>query len=491
MDERLHGEHERSGSQGRPVRVDAATDQLFADPGNEGIFECCQASLELRGPGRLPVQDPVDTRIAPVCFDSCLDEYAHRRLQVRRRLGLVECPEHDRRALGEVPVGKAVQKSLFVGEPLVQRTDRNAGTSGDASGGSCGEPVLGELLGCSVHERSDPPPRTFLLGCPHFPLHIPTLVAIIRNMNDPHVERYRPWMPAEFTSPLVDPASDWFDLPGGTTLHVHRHPAPDEPTATIVILHGGGGHGRMLAPLGVLAQHLGAEALAPDLPGYGHTVVPDRRAVRYEDWVVAVAQLATQVAVPGRPLVLVGASMGGRLALDVAHRLGPGVVQTVVATCLLDPRRTDTAAVVAKHELLVRFGLPLLQAFRRLIDRRLLPIRWLAPIDAIANDPELAHTCATDPLGAGVSVPLGFLRSWLDHNPGYEPATFQACPVVLAHPGDDRWTPLDVSRSFLDEMTVPTELVLLEGCGHFPVEPGAGPGFRTALEQALRTAASA
>ncbi len=254
----------------------------------------------------------------------------------------------------------------------------------------------------------------------------------------------------------------------------------------MVVLHGGGGHGRMLAPLGVLAQRLGAEALAPDLPGYGHTVVADRRAVRYDDWVNDVAHLTTRSAVPGRPLLLLGASIGGRLALDVAHRLGPDIVQAVVATCLLDPRRPDAAAVVAKHETLVRVGLPLLRASRRLMDRRLVPIRWLAPIQAIANDPELAHTCATDPLGAGVSIPLGFLRSWLEYDPGYTPATFRACPVVLAHPEDDRWTPLEVSRSFLDEMRVPTELVLLVGCGHFPVEPGAMPGFHTALERALR-----
>ena len=313
---------------------------------------------------------------------------------------------------------------------------------------------------------------------------------MMTNMNNPHVARYRRWLPPDLADPLVEPASEWVDLPGGTTLHVHRHPAPSAPVATVLVLHGGGGHGRMLAPLGVLAQHLGAEAVAPDLPGYGHTVVPDRRAVRYPDWVDAIARLATQVADPGRPLVIVGASMGGRLALDVAHRLGPDLVHAVVATCLLDPRRPDAAAVVAKHELLVRYGLPVLRASRRLADRRLVPIRWLAPIDDIANDPDLARACATDPLGAGVSVPLGFLRSWLEHDPGYEPATFQACPVVLAHPGDDRWTPLDVSRSFLDEMTVPTELVLLEGCGHFPVEPGAVPGFRRALDQALRTAAA-
>lgn len=308
---------------------------------------------------------------------------------------------------------------------------------------------------------------------------------MLGHVNDPHVARYARWAPSDLGVPRVEPLSEWVGLPAGTTLHVHRHPVPVEPVATVLVLHGGGGHGRMLAPLGVLAQGLGAEALAPDLPGYGHTVVPDRRAVRYGDWVDCVSQLATSVAVPGRPLVLVGASMGGRLALDVAHRLGPDAVHAVVATCLLDPRRPDAAAVAARHELLVRLGRPLLRASQRLTDRWLVPLRWLAPVEAIANDADLARACATDPLGAGTSVPLGFLRSWLEHDPGYRPATFRACPVVLAHPGDDRWTPLEVSRSFLDEMSVPTELVVLEGCGHFPVEPGAGPGLRAAFRRAL------
>lgn len=304
-------------------------------------------------------------------------------------------------------------------------------------------------------------------------------------MNDPHVARYARWTPADLAEPLVDAVSDWAPLSDGSTLHVHRHPAAVEPVATVVLLHGGGGHGRMLAPFGVLAQQMGAEALAPDLPGYGHTVVPDRREVRYGDWVDAVVAMVDRVAVPGRPLVLLGASMGGRLAMDAAHRLGPGAVAAVIATCLLDPRRADAAAVVAKHEVLVRVGLPVLDAMQRATDRRLLPIRWLAPIDAIANDPELARTCATDPLGAGVSIPLGFLRSWLQYDPGYVPTTFAACPVALAHPGEDRWTPLNVSRSFLQEMTVPTDLTLLSGCGHFPVEAGAGPGLRSALAWTL------
>jgi alpha-beta hydrolase superfamily lysophospholipase len=295
-------------------------------------------------------------------------------------------------------------------------------------------------------------------------------------------------MPVGVAGPLVEPRSEWMPLASGTTLHLHRHPAPGDATATVIVLHGGGGHGRMLATIGVLAQQAGAEAVAPDLPGYGHTMVPDRRAVRYGDWVDAVVELAHRTA-SDRPLLLVGASMGGRLALDVAHRLEPDRVRGIVATCLLDPRRRDVRAVVARSELLVRAGLPLLRATRAVTDRRMIPIRWLAPVDRIANDPRLARVCATDPLGAGISVPLGFLRSWLEHDPGYEPGTFTACPVVLAHPGDDRWTPIAVSSSFLDQLCVPTELIVLDGCGHFPVEPSGLVGLRAAIDHAMRRSA--
>lgn len=296
----------------------------------------------------------------------------------------------------------------------------------------------------------------------------------LRPSPDPHVARYLPFMPAAMRTPLVPPESTWAELPDGTTLHLHRHAAPQaSPRATVVVLHGGGGHARMLAAIGVAAQHLGCAAVAPDLPGYGHTVVGGVGGVTYQAWIDAAAAVVAAEASAGAPIILVGASIGGRLAVDVADASG-GAVAEVLATCLLDPRLAEHRRAATRFRALADLGGPVLRCTPRALDRVGVPISWIAPIRAIANDPGLAAACATDPLGAGGRIPLGFLRSWLDHQPSYgEPEWFSACPVTLMHPGEDRWTPLELSRSWFERLGVDRRLVVLDGCGHFPVEePG-------------------
>ncbi|WP_133251782.1 alpha/beta fold hydrolase [Actinomycetospora cinnamomea] len=116
---------------------------------------------------------------------------------------------------------------------------------------------------------------------------------------------------------------------GAHDVRLHRLPAPDAPVVT-VLLHGAGGHGAMLAPFGRLIDGR-AEVVAPDLPGYGETRVGG--PVDHAGWIACVADL---VRAQTRPVVLLGASLGGMLAYDVAATVGPAV-RHVVATCLLDP----------------------------------------------------------------------------------------------------------------------------------------------------------
>ena len=71
-------------------------------------------------------------------------------------------------------------------------------------------------------------------------------------------------------------------------------------------------------------------------------------------------------------------------------------------------------------------------------------------------------------------MPLGFVAGFLNHDHA-DPESFTAAPVTLVAPGADRWTPVEVSTSFLRRIAAPTKVVVLENCGHLPVEePGIG-----------------
>lgn len=100
----------------------------------------------------------------------------------------------------------------------------------------------------------------------------------------------------------------------------------------------------------------------------------------------------------------------------------------------------------------------------------------------MSNRPELNAAVSGDRLGGGGRVSLRFLRTYLNSVPEVEPEQFTACPVLMAHPAADRWTPVALSMPFFDRLAVDKRLVMLEGCGHMPVEePGLGQ-----LAQALR-----
>ncbi|MEU1548660.1 alpha/beta hydrolase [Nocardia sp. NPDC005745] len=251
-------------------------------------------------------------------------------------------------------------------------------------------------------------------------------------------------------------------------VHIERIPRP-EAKVRMIVLHGAGGHAAAMWPFAALAAARGFDVRVPDLPGYGRTRVPSSRGIRYQDWVDCVVDLVRAVrAEDPRPLVLAGASMGGMLAYAAAARTG--MVDALAATCLLDPRLPRVRAAIARHRWLGRHGTRLLVP---VADNLRVPMRLLANMSAIANDPELTRMVSTDPRGGGTWIPLGFLRTYLRSVPVLEPEEFTACPVWLVHPGADRWTPLSLSQAFFDRIAAPKRLVVLDAAGHYPVEtPG-------------------
>ena len=69
-----------------------------------------------------------------------------------------------------------------------------------------------------------------------------------------------------------EPTEEWW-MWGDAEIHLDRYAMPAAPL-TVVLLHGGGGNGRLLAPFGLMLHKHGYEAVLPDLPGYGLSLAP-------------------------------------------------------------------------------------------------------------------------------------------------------------------------------------------------------------------------
>lgn len=286
---------------------------------------------------------------------------------------------------------------------------------------------------------------------------------------DTQARRYARFLPAQHRAEQIRPASTWWSW-RGSEVHIARVTAPDSDIR-VLVLHGAGGYSGALWPMAAAAAAEGVEVLVPDLPLYGYTAEPRPATVRYDDWVDLVCDLIrAEHRDDDRPLIVFGASMGGLLGYEAAARTG--LVSHVVATCLLDPADPAARRAAARFSPVGTAGPGLLRTVDPWLGRLRVPIRWLVKMTAMSGNRELARLCATDPLGGGVRVPLGFLCSWLNFAHA-RPETFDTAPVTLVHPDADRWTPAALSLRFLDRIAAPTRLVMLDGCGHYPVEePG-------------------
>lgn len=255
-------------------------------------------------------------------------------------------------------------------------------------------------------------------------------------------------------------------------VHLDRYEVDDSPLS-VVVLHGAGGHGRLLASAGRMLADAGCSAVMPDLPGYGLTDAPAAMR-RYDVWVALVGDLVrAERERTGRPVALFGMSVGGMLAWDVAASLPPGSVAAVVATNLLDPSDPAVRAGVARFPALGARIPALLGATPRRLDDLRLPLAVVANAKEIANDPQVSRALLADRRGTGNRIAIGFLRSWFGYRPAIEPEQWEHGPVLLAHPGDDRWTPTALSLPFFRRIAGPTSFVELANCGHLPMEsPG-------------------
>lgn len=136
---------------------------------------------------------------------------------------------------------------------------------------------------------------------------------------------------------------------GGVTLHVRETPGPDGPAQPgdedVVFVHGLGGSATNWTEIaGALSSRF--SGVAVDLPGFGRSTPPPGNDYSIAAHADAVLCFLAGRSRPGRPVHLVGNSLGGAVALTVAARR-PELVRTLTLVSPAMPDRRPTPSRIA------------------------------------------------------------------------------------------------------------------------------------------------
>ncbi|MGW4323200.1 alpha/beta hydrolase [Streptomyces sp. NPDC004684] len=270
----------------------------------------------------------------------------------------------------------------------------------------------------------------------------------------------------------------------GHRVHLDRYRNPGAK-AKVVLHHGVGTNGRQMSLiLGAPLAERGFETVALDNLGYGLTQVKPGTTPSYDDWVDLVVDfLAHEQSLDDRPLVLYGLSAGGMLTYHVAAKAPRGTLRGIVGMTFLDQRDQRVRDETSHDKLTARVGVPLMRLLARTpASAAKYPMSLASKMSALVNDPAAMKVLMKDRTSAANWVSVRFLDSYATYTPAVEPQDFDACPVLLTQPAEDRWTPHHLSVPVLSRISrVPVDTVLLDNAGHYPLED---PGLRQ-MEDAI------
>ncbi|HXQ59468.1 MAG TPA: alpha/beta hydrolase [Acidimicrobiales bacterium] len=247
-------------------------------------------------------------------------------------------------------------------------------------------------------------------------------------------------------------------LAGGALFGEVWGPSPPE----LLVLHGWGrSHGDFSAVVGPTAPAGPLAAWAPDLPGFGSSPAPPS-AWGSAEYAAALVPLLEEAPGPARPVVVLGHSLGGRLAVTLAATR-PDLVRALVLTgAPVGPRTGGGRRPPAGYRL------------ARALHRRGLLSE--ARMEAGRQRHGSADYRAAEGVMRDVLVRLV--------NERYDDALAAiGCPVELVWGDDDAEVPVEVARRLLSVLPDAT-LTLCPGAGHLtPLT--ASDELRSAAERAL------
>ncbi|MCI5048420.1 MAG: alpha/beta hydrolase [Aquisalinus sp.] len=250
------------------------------------------------------------------------------------------------------------------------------------------------------------------------------------------------------------------------------------PAGTVILVHGAGGNGRILAPFAEIFAAQGWRVIAPDLPGFGLTEPAPSFRWEYAEWPAVIVDLAAR---QSGPVALMGLSMGGLTAFLAAQQ--SDAVEAVIATTLLDLSDPKIFALAARWRWLGSFSGWSMRVLPWIMDQVWLPLRLVTPLNLMTANKRLRAYFNTDPMLGNSWKPVRFFRTL--HQ--YElPALNLRCPFLLVHPGADEWTPVDLSLPLYEKIQSDKQLLVLSNGSHAPIEQPALEELRMAMTDFLK-----
>jgi len=254
-------------------------------------------------------------------------------------------------------------------------------------------------------------------------------------------------------------ASEWtgeFRGAGGLRLFRRRWRPAEPARAVVVNIHGLGDHSGLYPTLVDFLVARGIAVHAPDLRGNGRSPGPRAYVTRWDEFREDLQRFLEVVHAeePGRPVFLLGNSLGGLIVLEYALHHPEGL-----------------RGVIAASPPLGRLGVPAPLMFLGRILSTLWPtfsMRTGMDLSGLARDPAVASTVLADPLfhrvgTARLSTEVVAAIARVQAGAARFPL-----PLLLLHGGADRMVPPDGTRRFAAAARHP-DVRLIEYAGGYHV----------------------
>ncbi len=244
----------------------------------------------------------------------------------------------------------------------------------------------------------------------------------------------------------------------GETLALRRWAPTGEPAARVLIIHGLGEHGgRYSRTAGILAGH-DLDCWALDLRGFGASGGPRAFVERLDVWLDDIAEEIATLRAMGRPLVLLGHSMGGLVSCRYAESDRPQPDLLVLSAPALDGNIPGWKKALAP----VIGRLAPRMAVSNDFDGSILSRDPAVGADYLA-DPLNVHS-TTARLGAAVLAAQRPAKAELDRI---------RVPTLVIHGGSDHLVPTASSEVFLGRPGVDRRVI--DGLAHESFNEPEGP----------------